>query len=131
MVVSSVVLYYFALYITYLLAWYSSVLSQLVLFLQDLKDFQNITNSNMTSTLYRSLIEDGDDLRWLKDSVVWVFAGPLIIAPIICYLQIFLLAMDTKTHLRQLHKGNCDFVQNAKTIGNRSIAGSSFHFGGY
>ncbi len=125
MVVSLVVLYYFALYITYFLAWYSSVLSRLVAFLQDL-DLKNIT----TSTHRSPLDGDANDYGWLRDSVLWIFAGPLIIAPIICLLQLALLAKDTKTHLKQLRRGQCDFVQSAQTIGNASIASSSFHFGG-
>lgn len=130
MVVSSVVLYYFSLYITFLLGWYSSQLSRIVAFFQDFKEFKNLTNSSLLS-LSRSFKDgDDDDLSWLKDSVVWVFAGPLLIAPIISFLQVGLLAMDTKLHLRQLYKGKCDFVQSAKAIGNASIAGSSFHFGG-
>ena len=127
MVVSSVVLYYFALYITYFLAWYSSVLSRLVVFLQDI-DFKNITITRHRSLEY--LDGDTNDYGWLRSSVLWIFAGPLIIAPIICLLQLALLAKDTKTHLKQLRRGQCDFVQSAQTIGNASIAGSSFHFGG-
>ena len=129
MVVSLVVLYYFALYITYFLAWYSSVLSRLVAFLQDIDDFKNITTTKHRSPL-EYLDGDANDYGWLRSSVLWTFAGPLIIAPIICLLQLALLAKDTKTHLKQLRRGQCDFVQSAQTIGNASIAGSSFHFGG-
>jgi hypothetical protein len=128
MVVSLVVLYYFALYITYFLAWYSSVLSRLVAFLQDIDDFKNITITKYRSLEY--LDDNTNDYGWLRSSVLWTFAGPLIIAPIICLLQLVLLAKDTKTHLKQLRRGQCDFVQSAQTIGNASIAGSSFHFGG-
>ncbi len=69
-------------------------------------------------------------LPWLRSSVVWVFVAPLIISPIICLLQIYLLSRDVKTHLKQLYKGECDFVRKAETIGNASIANSSFHVGG-
>ena len=69
-------------------------------------------------------------LPWLRSSVVWVFVAPLIISPIICLLQIYLLSRDVKTHLKQLYKGECDFVRKAETIGNASIANSSIHIGG-
>jgi hypothetical protein len=65
-----------------------------------------------------------------RSSFVWVFVAPLIISLVICLLQIYLLSSDVKTHLKQLYKGECDFVRKAETIGNASIANSSFHVGG-
>ncbi len=70
-------------------------------------------------------------LPWLRDSIRWVFTVPLILSPIICLLQIYLLSNDIKTHLKQLYKGECDFVRKALNIGNSAIARGSFHFGGY
>ena len=67
---------------------------------------------------------------WLRDSIVWLFMTPLIVSPIICIFQIYLFSNDLKTHLKQLYKGECDFVRKAKNIGNAAIASGSFHFGG-
>jgi len=67
---------------------------------------------------------------WLRDSIVWLFMTPLIVSPIICMCQIYLFSHDLKTHLKQLYKGEYDFVRKAKNIGNATIASGSFHFGG-
>ena len=69
-------------------------------------------------------------LPWLRSSVIWVFIAPLIITPFICLLQVLIFVLETKKHLKQLYKGECDFVQSAIKIGNASIAKASFHFGG-
>ena len=145
LVVSLVVLYYFVLWITYTLAYWSVYLTT---YLPDDLDF---TNSEISvGDIFCSISDDFcieelanftqklpvpdkiiQVLPWLRTSIIWVFAAPLIISPLICLLQVFLFSRDLKTHLKQLYKGDCDFVRSAEAIGNASIATASFHFGGY
>lgn len=67
----------------------------------------------------------------LKSSLNAIIIVPVFAALLICLLQLLFLLKDTKTHLKQLYKGQCEFVLKAKNLSNPSIASSSFHFGGY
>lgn len=67
----------------------------------------------------------------LLDSVKTVTILPVYISLMICLLQQCWIAMDTKKHLIEIYRGECEFVKKAKNLKNASIAGNSFHFGGY
>jgi hypothetical protein len=67
----------------------------------------------------------------LKSSLNAIVIVPVFAALVVCLLQLLFLLKDTKTHLKQLYKGECEFVLKAKNLSNPSIASSSFHFGGY
>jgi len=56
---------------------------------------------------------------------------PVFASLLVCLLQILFLVKDSKTHIKQLYKGECEFVVKAKNVSNASIASASFHFGGY
>ena len=144
MIVAVVVLYYFVIYMTYLLAYYSSLLVSVLPENLNLGD-QNITIGDLLCQFSDDLcIESLQQftqtlpvpnkiiavLPWIRTSVEWVFAGPLIVTPLICLLQMWLLSKDIKTHLKQMYKGKCEFVLKASSLSNASIASGSFHFGG-
>jgi hypothetical protein len=143
-VVSFVSLYYVVLLITYNVSYYVNYLAA---FIPDSFDSSKAEipvgdilcsfssdiciDSAMNYTVHLPVPEKiVQVLPWLRESVIWVFTAPLILSPILCLLQIYLLSSDIKTHLKQLYKGECDFVRKAETIGNASIANASFHFGG-
>lgn len=69
-------------------------------------------------------------LPYFKENLSAVFITPLFTAAIITVLQLFFLVKDVKTHLGELYRGECTFVEKASKIGKGSIASSSFHFGG-
>ena len=142
-VVSFVALYYFLISITYQISYYVITLANYIP--------NSVDNTIPIGNILCSISSDtlcGDSLSnltikiplpdkifqvlpWLHDSIVWVFMAPLILSPIICLFQIYLLSNDIKTNLKQLYKGECDFVRKAINIGNAAIARGSFHFGGY
>ncbi len=66
----------------------------------------------------------------LASSINAITIVPIVGAYLICLLQLFMFVRETRLHLKQLHKGNCEFVVKAKNLNNGSIASSSFHFGG-
>jgi hypothetical protein len=78
---------------------------------------------------------EGQSVRILsnvsKASINGIFLAPLIISLLICLLQQFLSIRETKKHLLQLYKGECEYVKKLKNLDNSSISESSFHFGGY
>jgi hypothetical protein len=145
LVVTFVVLYYIVIFWTYFIAYNSKYFTNLIPEEVDLRNMtipigellcqlseeiciESFQNYTLKLPIPEKIIQI---LPWIRDSILWVFAAPLIISPLICLLQIFLISRDIKTHLKQLYKGECDFIQKAVTIGNASIANSSFHFGGY
>lgn len=122
LVVSFVSLYYVVLMITYEISYY---VNYLAMYIPDSFDssMAKIPIGDILCTLSSDVCIDSlsnytiqlpvpekvvQVLPWLRDSVVWVFTAPLIISPIICLLQIYLLSNDIKTHLKELYKGKCE-----------------------
>lgn len=56
-----------------------------------------------------------------SSSVSAVFIVPISFAFLFCIVQLFLFIRETKIHLKQLHRGECEFVLKAKSINNGSI----------
>ena len=149
LVVSFVALYYFVVVLTYTISYLASSLTSYIPNTFDpnkaqfpfgrilcnilIKIFKmDSCNDSISSLSIPIPVPDMiiQAIPWLRDSIFWIFVAPLIFSPIICLIQIYLLSNDIKTHLKQMYKGECDFVRKAKRIGNGSIANGSFHFGG-
>lgn len=64
-------------------------------------------------------------------SINALFITPFFGALLICTIQVFLGIRDTKKHLIQIYKGKCVYLRPINSLTNASIAGSSFHYGGY
>ena len=126
-VVALVALYFMALYLSYsVMHWSSQLISK-------------ATPTLKIIILVINLSTNGGDMRFdrledvfagHKSFIVAIFVTPLFVAWLICVVQLYLLAADTKTHIRQLYRGNCEFVVKAANISNSSIAKSSFQFAG-
>lgn len=67
----------------------------------------------------------------IESSLEAIFIVPIFVALLICLLQLFLFVRESRLHMKQIQKGECQFVVDAKSLSNGSIASSSFHFGGY
>ncbi len=121
-VVALIALYYFMITVSYLLSYISSA----------------VLNS-IPTLVYQFIISLTDDcdeqdekcVDYIKSLLLMVILAPLIVTPLICLFQIYFLTSDVKRHLKELYKGKCQFVLKAESIGNSSIAESSFHFGGF
>ena len=144
MLVALVVLYYFVIFFSYTIAWYSSVLVNALPTNINLAQ-QNISIGDLLCSISDDLCIEALEpfvqsipapninitlSAWIHTSIEWILVGPLIGTPLICLLNIWLLAKDVKTHLRQIYKGECEFVLKASSLSNAWIAGQSFHFGG-
>ena len=126
-VVALVALYFMSLYLSYsVMHWSSQLISK-------------ATPTLKIIILVINLSTNGGDMRFdrledvfagHKSFIVAIFVTPLFVAWLICVVQLYLLAADTKTHIRQLYRGNCEFVVKAANISNSSIAKSSFQFAG-
>ena len=60
-----------------------------------------------------------------------LFIVPFFGALLVSTIQVFLGIRDTKKHLIEIYKGKCVYLPPIKQLKNKSIAGSSFHYGGY
>lgn len=67
----------------------------------------------------------------LKLSILLVFIIPLFTSILICCVQVGFFIKETKQHLIEMYKNDCDFVRKAKHLTTDGITASSFHFGGY
>lgn len=56
---------------------------------------------------------------------------PSLVSFLVCVIQVLLSIRDTKTHLIQIYKGNCDYVPKRKDLKRGEIAESSLHYGAY
>ena len=65
-----------------------------------------------------------------KSHINSILIVPVFGALLITLVQVLLWVKESKTHLKQLYKGNCEFVAKAKNLTNQSIATKSYSFGG-
>ena len=87
---------------------------------------------NLTSTVakFDALLDHVAKINF-ENSVNAMFIVPLFGAYAICLVQLFMFVRESRMHLKQLYKGECEFVLRAKHLNNGAIASNSFHFGGY
>jgi len=85
---------------------------------------------NSTVTTFKQLLDHVVRINF-ESSINAIFIVPLFVAYAICLGQLFMFMRESRMHLKQLYKGECEFVLKAKNLKNGSITSSSFHFGGY
>ena len=145
MLVALVALYYFVIYLSYLMAYYGNKLSELLDFVLEVVDQINgieINPGDILCSFSQDICIEAlkvpfklpnlpiNHFGGVRESVIAIFVVPLFASLLICLVQLYLLSRDTKTHIKQLYKGTCEFVLKANKIPSPSIASSSFHFGG-
>jgi hypothetical protein len=50
-----------------------------------------------------------------------IFIFPIFAAYVICIIQMFLFIRESRLHLQQLYKGECEFIVKSKNLSNASI----------
>lgn len=143
--VALVALYYVVLYWSYTISMYASYWIDKIPFTVDSESIQLNWGDLVCNALPDACLEQFEAIGPIKlplpkkivhffpdmkASLLAIVIVPLFGSLLICLLQVFFLVRETKKHLQQMYKGNCDFVRKAEHLNKGSIASSSFHFGG-
>ena len=141
-IVAYLALYHFSMFILFYLVWLVLYLQQHLNYL-NFDNLSNVTIGQLTCLLGPEFCLEGLDipLPIPKTFVIFgpsfipsinaLFIVPLFGALLICVFQIFFGIRDSKKHLIQIYKGKCTYLPPIRKLANATIAGSSFHYGGY
>ena len=61
-----------------------------------------------------------------SNTIEAIFIVPIFAAYIICIIQMFLFVRESRLHLQQLYKGECEFIVKSKNLSNASIGKYKF-----
>ncbi len=127
--VTLVVLYYATFYLSYFLIYWKDVfVNKTKAILKIVILALNLLKSNYDSM---SLITLNDAVSKHYDFILIIFLVAFMSSFVICIFQIVLLCRDVKLHIKQMYKGNYNFVKRARTLRNFYVlSNSSFHFNG-